>query len=218
MNRRRHRPAACALALALLLAGCAPTSTTAQLPQQVDADADGVVGVPLPAPVPRPHTDLLDTQGEPFDLAEATAGRPLLLFMGYTSCPDICPVHLSAIARALDRTGLRAGDDLEVVFVTADPGRDTPSVIRDFLDAFDGRFLGATGTTEQIARLADDLGLPPPVLEGDPDSGEFYTVGHPGQVLAFTAEGPAMLEYPFGVRTSHWVAELPRFVDGTLIE
>lgn len=204
------------LVVVALAAACTPSSTTARLPAEITPDADGRAGVVLDPPVERPHTDLVATDGTPFDLAQATRGRPALVFMGYTSCPDICPVHLAAIARALDETGLRAGRDLDVVFITADPDRDSAEVVRDFLDNFDRDFLGAVGSSEQVAQAARALGLPEPVLEGDPDSGEFYTVGHGGQVLAFGADGPARLAYPFGVRTSHWVADLPRLVEGTL--
>ncbi|WP_370328469.1 SCO family protein [Euzebya sp.] len=205
-----------ACALVLVLAACTPSSTTAQLPQPIDTAGTGLARQALAEPVPRPHTDLVGTDGEPFDLAEATAGKPALVFMGYTSCPDICPVHMAAIARALDETGLRAGRDLDVVFISVDPDRDSPEVLRTFLDAFDPGFTGATGSREALDALADDLGLPQAVLEGDPDSGEYYTVGHPGQVLAFGPDGPAEFQYPFGVRTSHWIADLPDLVEGTL--
>lgn len=149
-----------ALVLALLVTGCSPSSTTARLPTSLEVGDDGLVAVPLAQPLDRPHTDLVGTDGRPFDLAEATAGHPALVFMGYTNCPDICPVHMAAVARSLDQVGLRAGDN------------------------FDTAFLGATGTADQLASTAQQLGLPV-VSAMDPDADGAYTVNHPGQIIAF---------------------------------
>ncbi|MDA8249700.1 MAG: SCO family protein [Rhodospirillales bacterium] len=80
-------------------------------------------------------------------------GRYLLVYFGYTFCPDVCPTTLTAVAGALDRLGKRA-ERLQPLFITVDPLRDTPRVVRDYAAAFSPRILGLTGTPEQIARVA----------------------------------------------------------------
>lgn len=80
-------------------------------------------------------------------------GRYLLVYFGYTFCPDVCPTTLTAVAGALDRLGKRA-ERLQPLFITVDPLRDTPKVVRDYAAAFSPRILGLTGTPEQIANVA----------------------------------------------------------------
>ena len=211
---RWHRPLICCVLL-LFAGACQPTSSTAgaRLPASVEQPARAVA---LDGEIPRPSTDLIDTDGAPFDLASATAGRPALVMLGYTSCPDICPVHLSTIARALDELGLRAGRDLDVVFVGVDPSRDTPARIEEFIDHFDPDFLGATGDAAQLAALADDLGLPRPIAE-DPGDGTWYPVEHPAQVMVFGPDGPAEAQVPFGARAGLWVDLLPALIGGRTV-
>ena len=80
-------------------------------------------------------------------------GDIVMLYLGYTFCPDVCPTTLTAVAGALDRLGKRA-ERLQPLFITVDPLRDTPRVVRDYAAAFSPRILGLTGTPEQIARVA----------------------------------------------------------------
>jgi protein SCO1/2 len=80
-------------------------------------------------------------------------GRHLLVYFGYTSCPDLCPLGLDTIAQALDLLGPRA-DAVQPVFVTVDPARDTPEVLREYVASFDARLLGLTGSEADIRAVA----------------------------------------------------------------
>jgi protein SCO1 len=82
-------------------------------------------------------------------------GKWLLIYFGYTSCPDACPTALSAIGTALDRLGPLA-DKIQPLFITVDPERDTPVVVADYVKSFDPRIIGLVGTPEQIAAVAKD--------------------------------------------------------------
>lgn len=82
-------------------------------------------------------------------------GKYMLVYFGYTYCPDVCPTTLNAVADALDRIGKKA-DDLKPVFITVDPRRDTPAVMKQYTAAFTPRLVGLTGTTEQIAAVAKE--------------------------------------------------------------
>ncbi len=175
-------------------------------------EATGFHGAVLAEPIPRPDFVLTDTDGQPFDFAEETAGEPTLLYVGYTSCPDICPAHLAQIAGAMEEAGLDTGD-LRVVFVTADPARDDAERLARYLAAFDEGFTGLTGTPEEVDAALAALGQPAAEVFGERPDGS-YEVTHPSQVLAFGADDTARLVFPFGTSREGWVADLPRLVAG----
>jgi protein SCO1/2 len=102
--------------------------------------------------------------GGPFELVDQDgtnvtdrtfAGKPSVVFFGYTSCPDACPTTLSDLSTWLNAIG-RDADKLNVLFISVDPGRDTPAHLREFLSSFDPRIRGLTGTEEQIATVAKE--------------------------------------------------------------
>jgi len=80
-------------------------------------------------------------------------GRAALLFFGYTSCPDMCPATMSRIAGALERLGDSRGD-VVTLFVTVDPTRDSPAVLKQYVGAFRTPLIGLTGTEEEVSRVA----------------------------------------------------------------
>ena len=80
-------------------------------------------------------------------------GKYMLVYFGYTFCPDVCPTTLTNVADALERMGAKA-DRVQLVFITVDPRRDTPAVVKQYAAAFGPRVAGLTGTPEQIAAVA----------------------------------------------------------------
>lgn len=155
-------------------------------------------------PKPKPEFTLTDTAGDAYDFVAETEGKLALLYFGYLNCPDICPVHLAQIAETFDRLP-DVARDTEVVFVSVDPERDTPDAIRAFLDNFDSRFTGLTGTLEELEAAQTAAGVPVAVFVGD---GDDYTVNHAAQVIAFAPDGLSHSVYPFGVRQSQWNNDL----------
>lgn len=100
--------------------------------------------------------------GGPFTMVKHTgetvteksfAGKPMLLFFGFTFCPDVCPTELQVMAEALRQLGDR-GSDIQPIFVTTDPDRDTPTVMASYVAAFGDQFVGLTGTPEQVKQIA----------------------------------------------------------------
>jgi protein SCO1/2 len=208
----RARPLAFAtLALTLLLSACGPASSTSLTAQGLSRASDGWYGLPLSVQRGLPDTTLRTTSGEPFNLAEELVGTPTLLFFGYSSCPDICPIHLAAISSAMQQT--RTGyDRLQVVFVSVDPERDTPERIDEFLSYFSTRMIGLHGDIDEVADALAQLDLPGPVIEGPDPRGEGSLIGHPAQVIGFDANGDARRVWPFGTRRADWVSDIPRIV------
>lgn len=80
------------------------------------------------------------------------AGKPALIFFGYTYCPDVCPTELQIMSATLDQLGDEA-KDVQPVFVTIDPERDTPAVLKTYLESFGPRWTGLTGTPEQVRQI-----------------------------------------------------------------
>src|SRR5579863_7863462 len=111
-------------------------------------------------PLPKPRFVLSDTSGIPFDFWQRTQGYVTLLFFGYTSCPDQCPMHMAALGAALKKMPAEVADRVKLVFVTADPVRDTPAVLRRWLDLFDHRFIGLTGPEAAIGEVQRAAGVP----------------------------------------------------------
>jgi protein SCO1/2 len=209
--RGSRRMAAAVLALALLVAGCSstPSSSTALMAQGLSRGTDGWYGLPLTIDRVLPAVTLLDTQDRPFRLDEELLGTPTLLFFGYSSCPDICPIHLAAIASAMQQTRT-SYDRVQVVFVSVDPDRDTPERIDEFLGYFSSRMIGVHGPLEDVIEALGQLDLPGPVIEGPDPRGEGDLIGHPAQVIGFDANGVARRVWPFGTRRADWISDIPR--------
>ncbi len=95
---------------------------------------------------------LVDGNGKP--VTEKTfAGKYMLVFFGFTYCPDVCPTTLNQVADAMDRLGRKA-DRIVPIFITVDPQRDSPAVVKDFAAAFSPRLVGLTGSVEQLGKAA----------------------------------------------------------------
>ncbi len=211
---RRPRRAITLLLAAAILAGCSstPSSSTALTAQGLTRAADGWYGMPLTIDRTLPAVTLLDTADVPFRLDEELLGTPTLLFFGYSSCPDICPIHLAAIASAMEQTRTRY-DQLKVVFVSVDPERDTPERIDEFLSFFSSRMIGLHAELDVVVDALAQLDLPGPVIEGPDPRGEGDLIGHPAQVIGFDAQGRALRVWPFGTRRADWVSDIPRIVE-----
>jgi protein SCO1/2 len=159
-------------------------------------------------PLPKPQFTLNDTSGAPFDLSSKTQGYVTLLFFGYTHCPDMCPLQMYMIAQALKKMPADMEDQFKVVFVTTDPERDSPQVLRSWLDHFDKRFMGLTGSDAaiQAAQIAANL---PVAKKSAVRPGGAYEVGHAAFVLAYTKDNLAHVIYPVGMKQEDWAHDLP---------
>lgn len=195
------------MALAVAFAGACTSADSAESVRQ-----RGYRGVVLEPPLEKPEFTLTDTDGRPYDFAAETEGKLALVFVGYTHCPDVCPVHmanLAAVLKQMPQVEARS----EVVFISADPERDTPERIREWLDTFSPRFVGLRGTPEEVHRVERALNLPRSVVPED--GGNEYAVGHAGQVIAFSPDGVARVVYPFGTRQTDYAHDLKRLIQGS---
>jgi protein SCO1 len=114
-------------------------------------------------------------------------GKWLLVYFGFTSCPDSCPTALLEIAAALEKLGADA-DKLQPLFITVDPQRDTLAVMRNYTQSFDSRIVGLTGTPQQIAAVAQEYGAYYEPRKRGPGA-EDYVVDHSTYLYLMDAEG-----------------------------
>lgn len=215
-SRSWFRPAALLLLVLAVAAGCS-RSRDAEPAQAAAADGEGAApfglrGRVLPGPLLKPDLVLTDALGEPFDLRRETDGYLTLLFFGYTYCPDICPIHMANLGAVIRQLRPSVAQRIKVVFVTTDPGRDTPERLGAWLANFHESFIGLTGDTAVINEAQRALYLPLPQL-GPTDSTGAYFVGHAAAVVAFSPDNVARVVYPFGVRQADWANDLPRLLE-----
>lgn len=167
IRRTRALLPAVLLALAVVLAGCTSSTTPANSPISVGPGGSGqpssltgntgsgpYQGTGLDPAQPRPSFTLTDTKGASFAFGSQTAGRPTLLFFGYTSCPDVCPTTMADIQLALKKLPVELQKTVYVIFVTTDVKHDTAAVLTQWLSYFsagvDATFVGLRGTQAQI--------------------------------------------------------------------
>ena len=137
---------------------------------------------------------LTDHTGKPRQLSDFK-GKAMALFFGYTHCPDVCPTTMADLAHAMKLMGKRS-DEVQVLFVTLDPERDTQQVLAQFVPSFDSRFLGLYGTPEQIAETAKNFKVFYAKQEQAGKSG--YTIDHSAGVYAFDKNGKIRVYIKFG--------------------
>ncbi|MBM7167125.1 SCO family protein [Streptomyces sp. G44] len=215
--RQRAAVAAVAMAAAVTLAACGSTGPAASSQDAAvsrSADDSLYQGSELEAPYfSKPDLVLSDTNGKPFDLRKKTAGRAVLLFFGYTNCPDVCPTTLGDIALALKEQPKDVRDKTDVVFVTTDPERDTPKALGKWLAAFDHNFIGLSGDLEKIKAAARPLGIS--VEDPTKHHDGSVTSSHGGQVVAFLpTDDKAHVVYLTNTPLKTFAHDLPLLAQG----
>lgn len=147
-------------------------------------------GVPYPA---APQIELIRSNGETFRLSDQK-GKIVLLFFGYTSCPDVCPTTLAELKLAMDDLGDKT-NLIQVIFVSVDPQRDTPEKIQNYADHFNKGFVGLSGTVEELETIWKDYGIFREEVQSDSAFG--YIVNHTARVYLIDMDGNLRLSYGF---------------------
>lgn len=150
------------------------------------------------------------SDGKPVTAADYR-GKIVLVYFGYTNCPDICPATLADLAEALRHLGARA-KNARVLFVTVDPNRDTLPVLKDYANAFSPEMDGLRGTANAIAALARRYRVAYDVRPATADRP--YEVMHSSAVFFFDREGKARLVTLTTANTAAVAADIERLMDG----
>ena len=157
--------------------------------------------------------------GGPFTLTDQTGktvsdtdfrGRYMLIFFGYTYCPDVCPTTLSTIASALDKLDPVLVKKVVPIFVTVDPERDTPEVMKTYVEAFGPTIQGLTGSPDDIAKVAREFKVYAAKVKGD--SPGQYTMDHSAILYLMGPDGRFMAHFTHGVSVDDLVAGLKKYI------
>lgn len=174
------RSRAVAVALLALAAACGPTSPKTPF-NGVDVTGSSI-GSAL---------ELRDGQGRARSLADFR-GKVVVVAFGYTHCPDVCPMTLANLANARRKLG-KEGEQVQVLFVSVDPKRDTPDLLARYVAAFDPTFVGLGGSAADVQRTVKDFRL---YVEERPTGNGEYTVDHTAQIFAYDRKGALRLVMP----------------------
>ncbi len=145
-------------------------------------------------PVEAPPFELSDVDGQRFRLSDLN-GQVVIIFFGYTSCPDICPVTLTDFLRIRSKLGNQA-EKVSFVFVTVDPERDTPERMKKYLTNFDPAIIGLTGVRSELESVWSSYGVYEAKVDGK--SGGNYLVDHSSRIYVIDEKGNLLLTYLFG--------------------
>ncbi|MER5868526.1 SCO family protein [Streptomyces sp. NPDC002044] len=214
MRTTRVTIAALAAAAALTLTACGGEPTKTGSVTQISGGQNTTkAATVLDRPFGKPDLVLTDTTGKPWNLREQTKGKPTLIYFGYTNCPDVCPLTMSNIAVAKKALPQADQDNLQVVFVTTDPDRDTPESLGAWLRSQDPAFTGLTGDFAAIQAAARSLGIGIEAATKEAD-GSVVSM-HGAQVIAFspkTDEGYVL--YGEGTTVDDYTKDLPKIIKG----
>lgn len=203
-TRAMRRSALCS-ALLLVCSACATPS-----PSTTDAAAtfDGFV---LATPLRKPPVTLVDTSALPYQLRPRTAGRVLVIYVGYTHCRDVCPVAAGVLATVLRRLSAEARSKVTVAFATSDPARDTPARLRHWLGRYDPAIVGLTGSDNALTHLADAMHLPPITIRGGRAN---YSVEHGSDIYIYGLDNKARLALTTDDPVSSYLHDITLLTEG----
>jgi protein SCO1 len=192
MRRARTVLLACAVGGVLALAGCS-NSTPAF--QNLDITGNSQFGSNFAVP---------DTSGKVRTLADFK-GKAVVLFFGYTHCPDICPTTMAELSQAMQQLGPDAAR-VQVLFITIDPARDTQDVLSQYVSAFNPSFIGLRPSDAQLATVAKDFRVYYAKVPGKTADG--YTMDHTAASYVFDPSGKLRLFARDGQGAQPWVHDL----------
>jgi len=156
-------------------------------------------------PLPAAEITLARDDGSSFQLSEMR-GNVVLLFFGYTSCPDVCPTTLSELRKVDDELG-NAANQVKVVFITVDPERDTPEKIQKYVSVFNPSFIGLSGSEADLAPVWQSYGVYREI-DKTTTTATGYLVTHSARVYVIDQDGNMRLSYSYGTPTDDIVHDL----------
>jgi protein SCO1/2 len=151
--------------------------------------------------------NLIDHNGKPLT-DENMKGHPFLVFFGFTHCPDVCPTTLFDVSEVLKQLGPNAGG-ARALFVTVDPERDTPAIMKDYLSNFDPNLVGVTGSRDAIDKTLKAYRV---YSKKVPTEGSDYTMDHTALVYLMDKQGRFVAPFSLKRRPEEAAADLRRYL------
>lgn len=157
-----------------------------------------------PYPVAQ-EIELTRANGSSFRLSEMR-GKVVLLFFGYTSCPDVCPATLANLKLALEKTGEEKAKQAQVLFVTVDPQRDTPKRVQEYVNHFNQNFIGLSGTEDELVNVWKNYGVFREDAAGTASAGAL--VNHTARVTLIDQQGNMRISFAYDTPVDDIVHDL----------
>ncbi len=183
--------------LASCLLACKPASETSTLVATDITGADFSQGF-----------SLVDHMGKPRTLADFK-GKAVALFFGYTHCPDVCPTTMLDMKQTMKLLGPRA-DEVQVLFVTLDPERDTQEVLAQFVPSFDSRFIGLRGSVAEIEATTKVFKIFASKVKSESRGG--YTIDHSAGIYMFDKTGKVRLYISYGQKPADMASDIKQIL------
>jgi protein SCO1/2 len=142
---------------------------------------------------------------------QAFRGKYMLVFFGFTHCPDICPAELQVMSAALDELGPKANEIIPI-FITLDTERDTPQAVTDYVRNFGQRFVGLTGSPEQVAAAAKAYRVTYSKFQEEGAKPDDYTIDHAALVYLMGKDGEYLTHFAYGSPAAKMAEALRRYL------
>lgn len=183
--------------LSMVVGACAPPPS----------DVSPWHGQPYDKRTPAPDFTLPTTRGGMFQLSQQR-GMPVLLYFGYTHSPDIDPATLYNVAWVFDKLSARPEHQVEFVMISIDPGRDTASEFRRYLDAYDPKFIGVLPDAASLQAMEKAYGVTVETKAASGPGSQDYTIDHTSTIFAIDRQGRLVTRYPYGTEPESILADL----------
>ena len=191
----------CVLALFLLLAACSPEKAANKTTEAFTAT--DITGAEFAKTL-----SLTDHTGKQRSLSDFK-GKVVVLFFGYTHCPDVCPTTLFDLKSAMKLLGEQS-NQVQVLFVTVDPQRDTQEVLAQFVPAFDARFIGLRGSLQETAETLGNFKVF--YSKVDDKGKDDYTVDHSAGIYVFDKAGKVRLYMNYGQKPADMASDISKLL------
>lgn len=199
-SRRSALKACLALGAVPWLVACDPLVSSG-------AASDGFKGIDITGADYARDFALVDFNGVPRTLADYR-GQVVMLYFGFVQCPDVCPTALARAVEVLQLLGPAAAPQVQLLFITVDPERDTPELLQEYMAAFDPSFVALTGSLEQIKATADAFR----VYFKKVPTGSTYTMDHTALTYLFDPKGQIRVAMRHEQTAAEYAADIQRLL------
>lgn len=166
-------------------------------------------GTLIQSPDPADNFSLQGADGNTVSLQDFR-GQAVMIYFGYTFCPDVCPATMVELAKAYDALG-EESSRTQVIMISIDPDRDSPQLVQEYVSHFDPSFIGLSGSSEEIASAATPLGIYYEKEEGSESTG--YLMSHTSSVIVIDPDGHIRLLYSFNSTGEEMAEDISHLLD-----
>lgn len=137
-------------------------------------------------------------------------GKWVLIYVGYTFCPDVCPTNLGSLSQAYQKLSAKEKDKIQILLVSVDPDRDTPARLAEYSKYFEMNMIGLTGKIDKLDKLAKDLGA---AYKINKNEGKHYSVDHSAYTYIISPRGKLIEQLPHGIDSQQFLTKIQQVIN-----